>query len=78
MSNIKKLSFEEIQTIVNNLVSGRSQEVQIEILVRLILICIKAILRDNQSFMPEIASHTEILLYGEIARLKDEFTKHKL
>ena len=73
MSNIKKLSFEEIQTIVNNLVSGRSQEVQIEILVRLILIC-----SDNQSFMPGIASHTEILLYGEIARLKDEFTKHKL
>lgn len=77
MQNIKKLSFEEIQTIVNDLVSGRSQVVQIEILVRLILICIKAILYENQSFMPGIVSHVEPLLYGEIAQIKDEFTKHK-
>lgn len=71
MQNIKKLSFEEIQTIVNDLLSGRSQVVQIEILVRLILICIKAILYENQSFMPGIVSHVENPFYmGRLHGLK--------
>lgn len=62
---------------VNDLLSGISQEIQIKILISLVLICIKAIQYERQSFIPGTASNTESILYGEIARLKDEFTKHK-
>lgn len=62
---------------VNDLLSGISQEIQIKILISLVLICIKAIQYEHQSFIPGTASNTESILYGEIARLKDEFTKHK-
>lgn len=62
---------------VNDLLSGISQEIQIKILISLVLICIKAIQYERQSFIPGTVSNTESLLYGEIARLKDEFTKHK-
>lgn len=73
----KKTLFSELQAIVNDLLSGISQEMQIKILISLVLICIKAIQYERQSFIPGTASNTESILYGEIARLKDEFTKHK-
>lgn len=73
----KKTLFSELQVMVNDLLSGISQELQIKILIRLVLICIKAIQYERQSFIPGTVSNTETLLYGEIARLKDEFTKHK-
>ncbi len=77
MEEAKKTLFSEVPVMVNNLLSGISQEIQIKILISLVLICIKAIQYDCQSFIPGTASNTETLLYGEIARLKDEFTKHK-
>lgn len=77
MEKEKKTLFSELQAIVNDLLSGISQEIQIKILISLVLICIKAIQYDRQSFIPGTASNTESILYGEIARLKDEFTKHK-
>jgi hypothetical protein len=77
MEKAKKTLFSEVQVMVNDLLSGISQEIQIKILIRLVLICIKAIQYEHQSFIPGTASNTESILYGEIARLKDEFTKHK-
>ena len=77
MEKEKKTLFAEVQAMVNDLLSGTSQEIQIKILISLVLICIKAIQYGRQSFIPGTASNTESILYGEIARLKDEFTKHK-
>lgn len=77
MEKEKKTLFAEVQAMVNDLLSGTSQEIQIKILISLVLICIKAIQYEHQSFIPGTASNTESILYGEIARLKDEFTKHK-
>lgn len=77
MEKEKKTLFSEVQVMVNDLLSGISQEIQIKILIRLVLICIKAIQYEHQSFIPGTASNIESLLYGEIAQLKDEFTKHK-
>lgn len=77
MEKAKKTLFSEVQVMVNNLLSGTSQEIQIKILISLVLICIKAIQYGRQSFIPGTVSNTESILYGEIARLKDEFTKHK-
>lgn len=71
----KKTLFSEVQVMVNDLLFGISQEIQIKILISLVLICIKAIQYERQSFIPGTASNTESILYGEIARLKDEFTK---
>ena len=39
----KKTLFSEVQVMVNDLLSGISQEIQIKILISLVLICIKAI-----------------------------------
>ena len=73
----KRALFSGVHVMVNDLLSGISQEIQIKILISLVLICIKAIQYERQSFIPGTASNTESILYGEIARLKDEFTKHK-
>ena len=77
MEKAKKTLFPEVQVMVNDLLSGISQEIQIKILIRLVLICIKAIQYEHQSFIPGTSANTESILYGEIARLKDDFTKHK-
>lgn len=77
MERAKRALFSGVHVMVNDLLSGISQEIQIKILISLVLICIKAIQYEHQSFIPGTASNTESILYGEIARLKDEFTKHK-
>ena len=76
MERAKKTLFSEVQVMVNDLLFGISQEIQIKILISLVLICIKAIQYEHQSFIPGTASNTEFILYGEIALLKDEYKKY--
>lgn len=78
MDEIKKLSFWEIQTIVEDLLCGKDQQVHMKILMRLVLACIKAILCMHQSDRPDVVSHAEIVLYKAVAEVKEGIREHKL
>lgn len=70
MDEVKKLSLGEIQTIVKGMLAGKDSQSQIEVLMKLVLACIEAIVCMHGSYNPAIISHAEIVLYKAIAELK--------
>ncbi len=75
---VKKLSPEKIQAIVENMLVGISQEARIKILTELVLICIKTIDYAHRSHIPGTISQAEGFLSDSISRLEKRVRERKL
>lgn len=78
MEEVKKLSPEEIQAMVEDMLVDISQEAQIKILTELVVTCIKAVQKAHESSMPGVITHTEAFLCSAIGELREQVKEHRL
>lgn len=78
MVEVKKLSPEEFQAIVEDMLVDINQEAKIKILAELVVICIKAVQKAHESSMPGVITHTETFLGSAIGELGKRVKEHRL